>query len=125
MRAALCLDRTGTAESPPAERESLAGLSFPAMEHHLWNIVEVFEIADRGVIISGDLRECDECDDVPSGHVLQIRRPDDSTFDCDKFSIELFDPPNRERPRHFMLSGEFKKSDVPTGSQLWYIHQSG
>jgi hypothetical protein len=89
------------------------------MEYHLWKILKVFEIPDRGVIISGDARECDECPNVPAGYVLQIRKPDKSTFECGRFAIGFIDPPNRERPRHFMLYGDIKKTDVPIGSEVW------
>jgi hypothetical protein len=94
------------------------------MRGHLWNILDVFEITGRGVVISGDSRECDECPDVPAGHVLQIRKPDNSTLEFDTLSIGFIDPPNRERPRHFMLSGDVKKTDVPIGSEVWYIEPS-
>lgn len=91
------------------------------MAQFLWNIVDVFQIEGRGVIIAGDVRECDDCADVPDGCLLQVRRPDNSRLDCPNFSIGFIDPPNRERARHFCLTGEFDKSAVPIGSELWYV----
>lgn len=91
------------------------------MEQFLWKVVDVFQIDGRGVIVTADVRECDECADVPNGYILQIRRPDKTRLDCPVFSIGFIDPPNRERPRHFCLTGDFDKSTVPIGSELWCI----
>lgn len=88
------------------------------MEQFLWNIVDVFQIADRGLVITADVRECDDCADVPKGSIPRIRRPDCSRLNCSKFSIGFFDPPNREHPRYFFLSGDLEKDAVPIGSEL-------
>ncbi len=95
------------------------------MEQFLWNVVDVFQISNRGVVITADVLECDECADVWSGATLQIRRPDGSRLDCAKFTVGMIDPPNRERPRHFFLSGVPDIRDVPIGSELWCVHNDG
>ena len=95
------------------------------MAQFLWNIVDTFQIEGRGVIITGDIRECDECADVPSGCMLEVRRPDGTSSTYANFSIGFIDPPNHERARHFCLTGDFDKSTVPVGSELWCVDSAG
>lgn len=95
------------------------------MAQFLWNVDDVFIIADRGVMISADIRECDDCPDAEIGDVLQIRRPDGSQSTFENYSIGFIDPPNPERPRHFFLSGVLDKNIVPIGSEVWLLPASG
>ena len=95
------------------------------MEQFLWNVDDVFLVADRGVMISADIRGCDHCPDAGIGEILQIRRPDGSRSTFENYSIGHVDPPNSERPRHFFLSGVLDKEMVPIGSEVWLLPADG
>ena len=88
---------------------------------HAFNVVELFQIGDRGVVVETDktfetfphnlrLKIGDEIEVRQNGVVLLTTRV---------AGIEHCDPWSPKHPFAFLLPAEISKQDIPIGAEIW------
>jgi hypothetical protein len=55
------------------------------------------------------------------GDSVELRRPDGSRMSTTILSIEHTVPPKGAHPEPLMIPGTFQESDVPVGTEVWWI----
>jgi hypothetical protein len=58
---------------------------------------------------------------VRLGDAVELRRPDGSRISTTILSIEHTVPPTGPHPEPLMIPSTFQESDVPIGTEVWWI----
>jgi hypothetical protein len=86
----------------------------------LCTVEDVFEISGRGGVLTPGLSKTTGADiQIRAQDAIQLRRPDGSVVRTHIHAVEILDGPNKRWCVPVLLPPEFKKSDVPVGTQIW------
>jgi len=83
------------------------------MRRLLFKVEDVFQVRDRGVVLTPGLAERDEYTQL--GDEVELRRPDGSTVRAQIVAFEL--PSTGTRA---ILLEKIRKDDVPVGTEVWW-----
>lgn len=84
---------------------------------YLFTVTDVFEIADRYIVLAPGAPPTTK--DLKNDSPIQLRFPDGRSLDTAIGSIPILDPYDPERPVAIALSRPHTKDSIPIGTEVW------
>jgi hypothetical protein len=89
-------------------------------------VKDVFEIEGRGcVLVPGLDQSTSPKIRLRERDPISLHRPDGSVLDTRICALEFLDGPNRRWCVPILLPPNIKKADVPIGTEIWLLAESG
>ena len=86
----------------------------------LYTVQDVFEITGRGCVLTPGISETTPPDiNIRARDPIQLRRPDGSILRTHIHGVVMLDRSDRSWCAPVSLPPEFKKADVPIGTEIW------